>query len=315
MNMQLGNQKEGTKAMLTILSSYLERNQSMRVEMAWREIASWLLLLSTGVVISAVGVAAFLVPADVAGPGVLGIATMMNHLWSTPVGLFTLIANIPIQILGYRYLGGARAVLGTVYYIVLFSIVVDLLIPVFEDGLTDNILMAAIFGGVLNGLGGGLVYRADGTMGGTSTLARILQIRLGAPLSTTSLYTDTLITIGAGVVFGWEAALAAIITLFLTGATSDYVLEGPSVVYTAMIVTDQPDALGQAIEQNLQRGTTKWHSEEGVHHHRHGVLFVTVARPEARQLKEVVSATDPDAFVVVSQGQAAFGHGFKSMRH
>lgn len=286
----------------------------MQLGTAVRGIASWLFLLTTGVIISAIGVAAFLVPANVAGPGVLGIATIMNFLLETPVGLVTLLANIPIQILGYRYLGGAKAVLGTVYYIVAFSIAVDLLIPIFEGGMTDNILMAAIFGGALNGLGGGLVYRADGTMGGTSTLARILQFKLGAPLATTSLYTDTLITIGAGIVFGWEAALAAIITLFLTGVASDYVLEGPSVVRTAMIITDKPTTIEQAIGQTLCRGTTKWYSENGIHHQAHGVLFVTVSRPEARQLTEVVTATDPEAFVVISQGQAAFGRGFKPIR-
>ena len=264
-----------------ILSTYIEQNQSIRIEMAWREVASWLLLLTAGVIISAVGVAAFLVPANVAGPGVLGIATMMNHLWETPIGLVTLIANIPIQILGYRYLGGAKAVLGTVYYIIVFSFVVDLLVPMIGNGVTDNILMAAVFGGVLNGLGGGLVYSAGGTMGGTSTLARILQLKLGASLATTSLYTDTLITIGAGVVFGWEAALAAIVTLFLTGLAADYVLEEPSVVSTAMIFTDHPDEIEAAIRYGLRRGSTKWHSEAGVRRQAHGVLFVTVRRPEA----------------------------------
>lgn len=300
--------------MSTITNLYVRPKQPTNINVDGRELILWLFLLTAGVIISAIGVAAFLVPARVAGPGVLGIATIMNHLWGTPVGLITLIANIPIQILGYRYLGGAKAVLGTVYYIVAFSIMVDLLIPVFQAGLTDNIVLAAIFGGVLNGLGGGLVYRAGGTMGGTSTLARILQLRLGTPLSTTSLYTDTLITVGAGMVFGWEAALAAIVALFLTGVASDYVLEGPSVVRTATIVTDQPDKLAQVIEQALHRGTTKWRSEDGIKHRAHGVIFVTVARPEARRLTEIVSMADPEAFVVISQGQAAFGHGFKAIK-
>lgn len=299
--------------MSAVTNLHLRRKQPANLQVDAGQLMSTLLLLTTGVLVSAFGVAAFLVPAGVAGPGVLGIATILNHLWSTPVGLVTLLANIPIQILGY-HLGGAKAVLGTVYYILAFSVVVDLLIPVFAVGLTDNIVLAAIFGGVLNGLGGGLVYRAGGTMGGTSTLARILQLRLAAPLATTSLYTDTLITIGAGIVFGWEAALAAILTLFLTGAASDYVLEGPSVVRTAMIVTHKPDLLERAIEQHLRRSITKWHSENGLKQEARDVLFVTVARPEARQLTEIVAMVDPDAFVVISQGQAAFGEGFKAMR-
>jgi uncharacterized membrane-anchored protein YitT (DUF2179 family) len=117
------------------------------------------------------------------------------------------------------------------------------------------------------------------------------------------------------VVFGWEAALAAIITLFLSGVASDYVLEGPSVVRTATIVTDQPEQLAHIIQQTLNRGTTKWSGEDGIKHHAHGVLFVTIARPEVRQLTEIVSATDPEAFITIGHGQVAFGRGFKSMQH
>jgi uncharacterized membrane-anchored protein YitT (DUF2179 family) len=81
-----------------------------------------------------------------------------------------------------------------------------------------------------------------------------------------------------------------------------------------MIVTDRPATLEEAIGQTLRRGTTKWYSENGIHHQAHGVLFVTVSRPEARQLTEIVSAIDSEAFVVISQGQSAFGRGFKPMR-
>ena len=298
--------------MLTNLKD--QANESLRSMMNGQDLVTWLILLTVGASISAVGVAALLVPAQVAGPGVLGVATILNHLWEAPIGLVTLLANIPIQILGYRYLGGMKTVVGTIYYVVVFSIFVDVLAPILASGLTDNLLIAAIFGGVLNGLGGGLVYKADGTMGGTSTLARILQMKLGAPLSTTCLYTDILVTIAAGMVFGWNGALAAIITLYLTGVASDYILEGPSIIYTAMIVTDHTDTMEIAIEHSLNRASTRWNSEASLKHRAHGVLFVTVARPEARQLTETVTSVDPGAFVTMSLGQAAYGPGFTTKK-
>ncbi len=277
------------------------------------EIAGWFALITTGAAVSAFGVAAFLVPANVAGPGLLGVATILNYLMDLPVGAVTLVANIPILVLGYRYLDGTKTVLGTVYYIGVFSIIVDLMIPVFGAGLTDNLVIAALFGGALNGLGGGLVYRASGTMGGTSTIARILQIKLGTPLSITSLATDVVIMIAAGMVFGWEPALAALIGLFVTGATSDYALEGPNVVCTAVIVTQYPDRLSAAIKGALDRDAIAWHSEDSQHHASREVLFVTIARPEARQLKGVVAAMDADSFVVISQGSNAWGDGFRPL--
>jgi uncharacterized membrane-anchored protein YitT (DUF2179 family) len=179
---------------------------------------------------------------------------------------------------------------------------------------SDNILLMALFGGVLGGIGGGLVYRAEGTMGGTSTLARILQLRWGTPLSTTGIYTDGLVMLAAGAVFGWEAALSAMVALFIGGIASDYMLEGPSVVRTATIVTDNPVRVAQAITHTLKRGVTEWRGEGANTHLAHTVLFVTVARPEARRLSEVVTAADPNAFIVIGQGHAVYGGGFNTIK-
>jgi len=163
-------------------------------------------------------------------------------------------------------------------------------------------------------VGGGMVYRAGGTQGGTSTLARILQYRFGMPLSTTSLYTDTGVIALAGLVFGWEGALYATVALFAGAMASDYVLEGPSVIRTATIVTDRPQEVARVLLEDLGRGVTSWEGKGMFTAQEHTVLFVTIARPQVNTLRRLVFSVDPNAFVVIGQGHVAYGHGFKEVK-
>ena len=168
-----------------------------------------------------------------------------------------------------------------------------------------------MFGGILGGIAGGLVYRAGGTFGGTSTLARILQRRLGTSLNNTYLYTDTLVIVLAGLIFGWEGALYAMVAIYIDGATSDYVLEGPSTVRTATIVTNKPQEVANAIMAEFSRGVTGWPGKGMYTGQERHVLFVAVSRPEVNELRALVFDVDADAFIVVGQGQTAYGEGFQ----
>lgn len=272
-----------------------------------------LLLMVAGALIGAISTVIFLAPFNIAPGGVLGVAVILHYLDPRlPIGLIVLIGNIPIQLLAFATLGGWKVVAKTVVYVVIFSVAVDAVAPYLTDvQVGNNVLLNALFGGIIGGLGGGLVYRAGATLGGTSTLARILQQRLGVPLSTSTLYTDTGVIALAGLVFGWEGALYATVALFVGAAASDYVLEGPSVIRTATIVTDQPEAVSQAILGDLGRGVTAWPGTGMYTERQHTVLFVTVARPQVNVLRRLVFQADPNAFVVIGQGHVAYGRGFK----
>lgn len=274
-------------------------------------------LLLIGAVISAVGVVIFMAPFNIAPGGVSGVAVILNDLNPRlPIGLMVLLGNIPIQVLGFRYLGGWRVVVRTVFYVAIYSIVIDTVTPFLQGvNVGSDVLLNSLFGGILQGIGGGLVYRAGGTQGGTSTLGRILQQRFGVPLSTSVLYTDTGVVALAGLVFGWEGALYAIVALFVGGVTSDYVLEGPSVIRTATIITDKPAELAAIILQELQRGVTAWQGEGMFTREGHTVLFVTISRAQVSDLHTLVRRADPEAFVVIGQGHIAYGKGFKSIEY
>jgi uncharacterized membrane-anchored protein YitT (DUF2179 family) len=195
--------------------------------------------------------------------------------------------------------------------VLLFNLGVDLFAHWWPGmGLSDNALLNALYGGVVGGIGSGLIYRGGGTSGGTGVLARVLQLRTGFPISQVYLITDGAVIIAASIVFGWEAGLYAFISLFVWGLAADYVLEGPSVVRVAFIVTDQPQEVANAVFRELHLGVTAWPAEGMYTEMEHAVLFCTVSRPRAADLKRVVAEADPTAFLVIGQGHQATGGRF-----
>ncbi len=277
-----------------------------------RAALSKFILMTAGALVGAFAVIVFLAPFDIAPSGISGIAVIMHNLFGTPIGLVILIGNIPIQVAAYRLLGGIRVVAWTVYVVLLYSIAIDVL-QIRVDAINDDLLLNALFGGIIGGIGSGLIYRAGGTFGGTSTLARIFQEKLGLPLSNTYLYTNILTVVLAGLVFGWAGALYAVVTLAVEGAVSDYLLEGPSVIRTGVVITDHPREVADAILYGLGRGVTSWTATGMFTGQTRHILYVTVARFQINALREVVAAADPGAFLVIGQGHVAYGHGFRSI--
>lgn len=285
----------------------MKRNQTI-------ELVTNIVLLTLGALISAVSVIVFLQPFDVAPGGISGIAVILNHLINSPVGLVVLIGNIPIQLYAYRVLGGWRSIASTVYAVVVYSLLIDLMTPYFpSSGISGDILLNALFGGIVGGIGGALVFRGGGTLGGTNTIGRILQDRNGIPLSSSILYTDGLVILLAGLVFGWEGALYAMVALYVGGATTDYVLEGPSVIRTCVIITDHPRIVADTILQDLKRGVTAWEGRGMYTEDTHTVLYITVARSQVNHLRRLITSVDPEAFMVIGQGHVAYGRGFREM--
>lgn len=256
----------------------------------------------------AVNLNIFLAPADIAPGGVTGASILINHFVGWPIGLIMLVLNVPLMILGFVHLGRFRFLTRTIYATLMYNLgayLVAFWLP--AGGITDDILLNALFGGVVAGIGTGLVYRGGGTTAGTGTLSRVFQIKTGIPISQLYLLVDGGIILVAALVFGWEKGLYALISLFVWGLAADYVLEGPSVVRMAFIVTDVPDRVADALLDELQLGVTAWPAEGMFTGRQHTILFCTVSRPHERALRTVVSGVDPRAFIVTGQGHQAYG--------
>lgn len=284
------------------------------MELNWKIFIPRFLSISIGSFIASLGVVIFFAPSNIAPSGISGIAVILNQLIHTPIGVVILIGNIPIMFLAYRMLGGVRAVLWTSYAVLIHSLTIDMLTPFFNpEGVSSNVLLNAIFAGVVAGFSGGLILRGGGTLGGTSTLSRIVQIRFGIPLSSTGLYVNIVVVGLAGALINWESALYTLVALVMEGLVTDYILEGPSIIRTATIITEHPQEVSQAIFTQMQRGVTGWEATGMYTGQQRHILFVTVSRPQIGELQRIVAHADAEAFMVIGQGHIAYGKGFKQI--
>ena len=280
---------------------------------SWSAVRDYSLIL-VGALIQAIGLRLFLIPAHLASGGVSGIAQLLNHLTGWKIGLMIFLGNLPLFALGWRFLGGRRFLLRTALAVLSYAFFVDFLslfLP--PSGITDDILLNALYGAVVSGIGFGVVYRGQGTSGGSDILARILNRWRGVPISQSYLFVDTAVILAAGFVFGWKEALYALIALYVSGIAAETIAEGSGVVRTAVIVTAQPDAVAAEILQTLNRGVTLLSGKGAYTGAERTLLYCVVTRVEVTRLKAIVHEIDPGAFLVIGQAHEALGEGFRPL--
>ena len=271
------------------------------------------LYIFIGAVLQAVALHFFLVPSDLTGGGVSGIAQIINHYTGWPIGLMIILGNVPMFVLGWRYLGRARFVYRTIFAVVVYSLAVDLLGSIWPpSGITEDLLLNALYGACISGFGYAFVYRGQGTSGGTDILARILVHFRAIPLSQTYLLTDAFTMFLAGLTFGWDRALYSIVILYISGIAAETITQGSRVVRTAMIITHDSDEVAQRILHGLGRGLTKMSGQGGYTGEERSVLYCVVSRAEVERLKSLVAEADPRAFVVIGHAYEALGEGFQA---
>ena len=283
---------------------------------SWASVRDYALVLA-GALVEAIALRLFLVPANLASGGISGISQLINHYTGWPIGLMVFTGNLPLFLLGWRYLGGRSFLMRTAVAVTAYSLFTDLLlaVPFFpKNGLTDDLVLNSLYGAVAMGIGYGLVYRAQGTSGGSDILARILNRWRGIPMTQSYLMTDTLVVLAAGFVFGWQRALYALIVLYVSGLVVDSTLEGAGTVRTAMIITDQAEVVAGRILSEMERGVTILNGTGAYTDEARSVLYCVVNRPEVQQLKTIVHGTDPKAFMVIGQAHEALGEGFQAFK-
>ncbi|HCC78794.1 MAG: hypothetical protein A2X25_08660 [Chloroflexi bacterium GWB2_49_20] len=279
----------------------------------WPVLRDYLLILA-GAVLQAISLRIFLLPAKLASGGVTGTSMLINHFTGWPIGTMVLIGNIPLFLLGWRFLGGKRFATKTAVAVVVYALCVDifaLFLP--ANGLTDDIVLNSLYGAVVSGIGYGLVYRGQGTSGGSDILARILNNWRNISVSQSYLMVDGLVILTAGFVFGPKQALYALITLYVSGIVAETTMEGSSVVRTAMIVTSQPEQVAGQIMEVMSRGVTMLSGKGAYSGEERCILYCVVIRSEVAQLKSIIHEIDPQAFMVIGQAHEALGEGFKPL--
>jgi uncharacterized membrane-anchored protein YitT (DUF2179 family) len=177
----------------------------------------------------------------------------------------------------------------------------------------DDLVLDTLYGGLMLGVGLGLVYRGQGTSGGSDILGRILNHRLGMSISQAYLIADAAVILLAGVAFGWKLALYALVMTYVSGIAAEMVLEGSRVFRTALIVTNFPGEVSRAIMDELERGVTILPGTGAFTGESRPVLYCVITRAEVSPLKAVVREHDPRAFMVIGVAHEAMGEGFRPL--
>ena len=283
---------------------------------SWPTIRDYTLIL-IGTLVQAVSLRLFMVPAGLASGGISGISQLINHFTGWPIGLMVFIGNIPLFLLGWRLLGGRRFALRTLVAVLAYSLFTEavLWLPFFpRNGITNDLVLNSLYGAVVSGIGYGLVYRAQGTSGGSDILARILNRWRSIPMTQSYLMTDTLVILAAGFVFGWQKALYALIVLYVSGLVVDSTIEGAGTVRTALIITDSCKEVADRILAEMERGVTILNGTGAYTGEPRPALYCVVTRSEVQQLKTIVHELDSQAFMVIGVAHEALGEGFQPFK-
>ncbi|HIZ46452.1 MAG TPA: YitT family protein [Candidatus Olsenella pullistercoris] len=281
-----------------------------------RRVAWEALLIVSGSVIFAVGVDCFEIPYGLAAGGVTGLATVFSAIAANmgvtlPVGIQTILMNVLLMLVVVRT-GSKGYVARTVAGILCCGFFTDALVPFLPVvGGEGDLLLCALWGGVITGVGLGLVFRAGGNTGGTDIVAQLLARKATMPLGTAIIIVDGAVIAFSATVFSVEQALYAAVAMFICGKVIDAVVDGPRTSRAAYIITDRYKEVEREILDGLDRGCTELSARGAWSGQERPVLFCVLSRSETVRLKEIVAEHDPNAIVFISEVHEAFGEGFK----
>lgn len=263
-------------------------------------------------VLFALGFDWLFVPNSIGLGGMTALGQTVNHLFpAVPVGTVVLVANIPLFMLGWKFLGGS-VLISSLYAMAATSILVDLFDVLFTFSPMEPIL-ASIFGGVLIGLSLGVIFAQGATTGGTDLIARLLKLPFGwLPMGKLLLGVDLVLLGLVSLVFGsMESALYGLIALYISSVVTDWVLYGMDSSKVAYIITREPRAVADAVLHELDRGVTVLKGEGAWSGEDRPVLMCAFKQRQIVVLKELIHRSDPEAFMIVCNAHEVLGLGFR----
>lgn len=264
-----------------------------------------MLFLILGSLLTAIGLEIFLIPNNIIDGGIVGISILAAYLTNLPIGLFIFFLNIPFLILGYKQIG-KTFVLTSLFSITCLSVFVQFFHPV--ASLTQDVLLAAVFGGIIIGIGVGLIIRYGGSLDGTEMVAIMLNKQTVFSVGETVMFFNIFILSSAGLVFGWDRAMYSLIAYFVAYKVIDVTIEGLEEAKAAMIISDNFHDIAEAIRDRLGRNVTYLFGS-GIDGSidRRMTIYVVITRLEVAKLRCIVLDKDPEAFVAIHDVNEVMG--------
>lgn len=247
-------------------------------------------------------------PVSMVTGGVSGLAIIAKELWSVPLWLTNTLLNIPLFAAGL-YVMGWKFIKRTLFSTVMLSVSLYVLPEASYMG--NDILLSALFGGIISGVGTGMVFLASCTTGGTDMLAALMQKRMKHyTLAQIMQVLDGIIVLAGATVFGIPTALYALIAIFCVSKVTDGLIEGLKFSKQAYIISDSYREIADAILERMGRGVTSLEARGMYSNEEKKMLFCVVSKKEIVKIREIVSEFDARAFVIVSDAREVFGEGF-----
>lgn len=263
-----------------------------------------------GCILMAAGTSFFLLPNKLSAGGFAGISTIVYYLFKISLGTFMLAINVPVFILTYYKLG-KRFAINSIIGATLYSVFVD----VFDKlpAVTDDRLLACIYGGILTGVGTGILLNVKSSTGGTELVTNIIR-SYNAKYTTSKLIIiiDTVIVILNVIFFGEiEIGLYSAITIIIMGKVIDILVEGTNFSKLLFIISEKNDKIAKEIGTNVKRGSTGIYGKGMFKDNSKIVLMCAIGRGDLPKVKQIVKEIDKDAFIIISNAREVLGMGFR----
>ena len=270
-----------------------------------------------GCAIAAFATDVFMIPNGLAAGGLTGLATIIAELGrragiSLPVGIQTIVMNALLLLVVVRS-GGLKYVVQTVTGFVLFGFFTDLFAPFVLHLQHEDIMLSALWGGIVSGIGYGLVFRCGANTGGSDTIGQVIARKSSLPVGATVMAIDVAVCAASAPVFSVANALYAALSMVLMGYVVDMVVDGGNTQRAAFIISDHFEDIEHDILHAMDRGCTRLMAQGSWTKKDRPVLFFVLSRREISIIKTIVYEHDADAMLIITDVNEAIGYGFKSV--
>ena len=278
-----------------------------------KEYNSWVvtvlsyMFITIGILLASLALEIFLIPNRIIDGGITGISIILSFLTNINLSIFIIVINIPFLLLGFKHLG-KNFLIRTTFAMIIFSFLLEQFKQV--DVVTNDVLLATVFGGILLGIGVGFVIRYGACLDGVETIAILINKKTSFSVGQVILLVNLVIYMVAGIVFGWDRALYSIMTYFITYKIIDIVSEGLEQAKSALIITNHGDEIANSIYKKLGR-TVTFIEGEGLISGKKVVLYMVVTRIELRELKKIIEDDDVSAFMTITDVSEIVGQHIK----
>ncbi len=263
----------------------------------------------TGCIIAASSINLFVVPSSLLTGGVTGIAIIFYFLTGLPIGLQTLAYNVPLLIASYKLLG-KKSTLDVVIGTLMFSFALDATKFLSAYTPTDDLMLAAIYGGVFNGIGYGLVFRMNGSTGGFDILGAIFKKYYSMEIGSVIFGFNCLIVAIAGGLFSVSSAMFTLICMYITSQMTNKVIDGLNQRKAILIISDKAHDIAEGIIADIGRGVTFLHGEGAYTGDPKKIVMVVVSMTQIAKIKIIVNTVDSKAFMLILSASEVVGRGF-----